>query len=452
MKALLLFLLSCNLFAADFSDHISRSKWGDFESVWFKDERFPLYSLTIFFNEGALNEGKKKAGQTQAALNLLDSGSSKYNQKEISEFFDFYGISYSAYVSHEYSSFTFSGLVKDFPKTVEMVCHLFNEATYPEQEVKNYKKRSLSDLRNLISSPQAVADRALRHIEMRGTDYFYPTGGTIYSIRKFTSDALKSRVKELAKDSTKRFYYLGPKLSEDSQKLFLEKCGWTQKDKKVSEVKPIKKNAKKGHIYLVPVPDSNQAQIRLGKVIPKELADKNRDVYTFISSYLGGGFTSKLVQELRVKRGLTYSANSYISTQKNYGRVGISTFSKNPTVIKTLNEIKRILNHEASKEGMDEQSFEHNKRYVIGSHPFTFESTSSFLGLIIGMDHQGRELDEIYNFPRSIRKIKTNQAKEVFADIFNWDELNIIVVGDKSLKEQLETIRPVRVLPVNWIL
>ena len=82
----------------------------------------------------------------------------------------------------------------------------------------------------------------------------------------------------------------------------------------------------------MPVPKANQAQIRVGRYLTYDESKKDHELMSLASKYMGGGFTSRLMQELRVKRGLTYSAGAYASTQKTYGRSGISTFTKNNTL------------------------------------------------------------------------------------------------------------------------
>ena len=64
---------------------------------------------------------------------------------------------------------------------------------------------------------------------------------------------------------------------------------------------------------------------------------------------MGGGFTSRLVQGLRVEKGLTYSASAYASDQKRYGRSGINTFTKNESIVELLKTTKKIIEDSSKK-------------------------------------------------------------------------------------------------------
>src|SRR5690606_23375656 len=87
---------------------------------------------------------------------------------------------------------------------------------------------------------------------------------------------------------------------------------------------------------------ANQAQIRIGRYLNFEEMKGKHDQFHFLAGFLGGGFTSKLIQELRVKRGLTYSAGAYVSMQRDYARAGISTFSKNETAAEAISIIRDV--------------------------------------------------------------------------------------------------------------
>jgi zinc protease len=220
-------------------------------------------------------------------------------------------------------------------------------------------------------------------------------------------------------------------------------CGWSNQVK----LKPLelKKPSPQSAIYLVPVPGANQAQIRIGRHVINEEVKGKYDHYSFLAGFLGGGFTSKLVQELRVKRGFTYSAGAYVSMQRDYGRAGIMTFSKNETASQTIALIRDIL-HDVSTGQFTEQEFKHQQGHKIGGYAFGFEETSAFLAQLMLYDHQGRKLEDLARFPQTIAALKPRDLAQSAFEAFPWDRLTIVVVGDKELEQNLSRIRPLRIL------
>jgi zinc protease len=177
----------------------------------------------------------------------------------------------------------------------------------------------------------------------------------------------------------------------------------------------------------------------------KDEVGKRYEQFQFLSGFLGGSFTSKLVQELRVKRGLTYSAGSYVSIQRDYGRAGIVTFSKTETAAEAIGIIRDVF-ADMSAGKITQKEFSHQQSHEIGSYAFGFEEMSAFIGQIMLYDHQGRDLSELLAFPDKVSKMTTKELSESTMEVFPWEKQTIVVVGDKSLEKTLSRIRPVRIV------
>jgi zinc protease len=440
LSASLLTLLSTASFGASFLDSIERMKWGDLDVVWVEDSKFPRFNAAFYFADGSLSD--PFSGLTQGTFDQMASGTSKESQREIAEFFDFYGVDLKHSVTHEYSVYSVQGLTKDIEPVISKVCDLFNDAQYPQKELGSYLSRSKSQLKNLVTSHSALADRIFRSISLKDTPYSTPVEGTLATYDKFNPTNLKERLGELNK-TKKTLYLTGPSDIYKMKDILAKKCKWSDQStvKKLDLKKPTSQSA----IYLVPVPGANQAQIRIGRyVIPSEIQGKY-DHFGFLAGFLGGGFTSKLVQELRVKRGLTYSAGAYVSMQRDYGRAGIMTFSKNESAAEAIAIIRDVfLDISAGK--FTPEEFKHQQGHQIGGFSFGFEETNAFLSQIMLYDHQQRNLQDLVNFPELIASLTPAALTQANIEAFPWERLTIVVIGDKSLEKSLSRIRPVRIL------
>lgn len=442
MKYILTALLFVNTaFASDsFLDSVNRMKWNDLDVVWIEDDKFPKFTASLYFQDGALNDSV--SGVTQATFDQLTAGTSKETQREISEFFDFYGANLRHSVTHEYSVFTVQALTKDIEPVIGKVCEIFKDAQYPQNELKSHLSRAKSGLKNLVTSHAALADRVYRRVSLEGTAYANPVEGTLRSFDQITPALLKSRLEGLNK-TRKVLYLAGPSDVKDIRKVIEKNCHWTNETKVTPQM--IQKPATQSTLYLVEVPNANQAQIRIGRYLVADEFKGKYDQFQFMASFLGGGFTSKLVQELRVKRGLTYSAGAYVSMQRDYGRAGVMTFSKNETTAEAISIIRNVF-ADVSAGRYENKEFVHQKNHQIGGYAFSFEQTNALLGQIMLYDHQNRDLADLVNFPKIIENLSKSELSSATMEVFPWDRQTIVVVGDKSLVKSLSRIRPVRVL------
>lgn len=447
MKYLILSLLFISSVSAkeSFLDDVKRTTWDigkdeEMEVVWIEDDKFPRFTASFYFQDGAISDSV--SGVTQATFDLLTAGTDKENQREISEFFDFYGVNLRHSVTHEYSVFTVQALTRDIKPVMGKVCELFNKAEYPKNKLESHVSRSQSHLKNLVTSHSALADRVFRRISLSNTPYASPVEGTLESFEKLTPLLLKTRLERLNK-TRKVLYLSGPKGVKELEDVIAEKCNWSDEIK--ASPQELKKPEQQSAIYLVTVPKANQAQIRVGRYMTPGEFNGKYDHFYFLSGFLGGGFTSKLVQELRVKRGLTYSAGAYVSMLRDYGRAGIITFSKNETAAEAISIIRDVLGDITSGK-VEMKEFLHQKNHQIGGYAFNFEETGAFLGQLMLYDHQKRDLEELVNFPERIGKMTLTELASANMQTFPWDRQTIVVVGDKSLVKSLSRIRPVRVI------
>jgi zinc protease len=412
----------------------------DLDVVWIEDDKFPKFTASIYFQDGALTD--KLSGVTQMTFDQLTSGTSKENQRQLAEFFDFYGANLRHSVTHEYSVFTVQALIKDIRPVMTKVCEIFKDAQFPEKELSSHLSRSKSHLKNLVTSHSALADRVFRKISLKDTPYFRPVEGTLESFDQIDPSMLKERLGSLNR-TRKVLYLAGPSDVTRIKDVIAQNCHWTSELK--LESKELRKPQAQSSIYLVEVPGANQAQIRIGRYMTSSEFQGKYDHFYFMSGFLGGGFTSKLVQELRVKRGLTYSAGAYVSMQRDYGRAGIITFSKNETVGETVALIRDVMTDVSSGKFQDSE-FTHQKGHQIGAFAFGFEETNAFLGQIMLYDHQKRDLEQLVNFPKVIGSLTKSELSRANFEAFPWDRMSIVIVGDKSLVKSLSRIRPVRVV------
>ncbi len=436
----LIFFKSLSAFSASFLNDVKRDKWGDLEVVWIEDNKFPRYDAIFYFHDGALNE--EISGLTQAAFEQMSSGTSKATQEELAEFFDFYATKLKRSVTHEYSTYGIKGLTKDIVPVVTKVCEMFKDAQFPEKELSSYVTRSKNQIKSVVNSHSALADRVFREMTLAGTPYAKAAEGRLESFDKLSPTKLKQRLNELNK-ARKVLYLSGPAEAYKLKEVIAKNCPWSS-EKSLAKVE-LAKPAAQTAIYLVPVEGANQAQIRIGRYVTAEEIKGKNDNYSFLAGFLGGGFTSKLVQELRVKRGLTYSAGAYVSMQRDYGRAGVMTFSKTETTAEAISIIRDIFS-DLSANKINQQEFKHQQGHQMGSFAFSFEETNAFLTQIMIYDHQKRSLSELEKYPGIIGALTPEALSQANLEAFPWERLTIVVVGDKSLEKSLSRIRPVRLL------
>ena len=440
-------LISTNILAGkSYSIAPKTYNWNGVEVVWLEENQFPTYNLSVYFSDGALSDHPSRIGETDLMFSFLDLGTTLRTHKEITDGLEFYGVSYGASVTHEYSTVRVSGLVKDIIPTVKMICHMMKNATFPAKQLRLEKKRVRSAMLGLVNNKRSLAGRVFRELSLKGSPYSLPNDGRLKDLKRISSKSLQKKKDYFLKSVKKRIYLSGPKEILNLKDIFINGCGWESENAHyVRTVKNNKFKKNKGpDIYLVTVPNANQAQIRVGRYLGSDEINEG-ELMTLASSFLGGGFTSVLMREIRVKRGLTYGVGAYASEQKQYGRAGIYSFTKNETVNELISVLKETL-AKVGNAGFSDSDLDQVKGYLMGSYPFRFERSSEYLNQLIHLDHIGKPYSALYDFPKKIASFTKEDVVRMHKQLFDWNKQTIVVVGNKSLKKKLQKLGRVKVI------
>jgi zinc protease len=436
---IMLLAFSHSLYAENYLDKkLKKTTWNGVEVNWIVEPALKTYDLIVKFEQGSISDRDGKKGATSMAFNQLFAGTNRYTRKEIADYLEFFGTTYGFSVTHEQVLMNLSGLAKDAGQTLRFMCHLMDDATFPTEELTNEINRQKSALKNLPSNQGALASRAHREISLAGSLYAYPSEGKLVDLERLKSQDLKERLQNFHKEVKKKIYVIGPKSLEELEKVIHHDCGWSKENTLVNHGAVVKNGLlaqSDNLIHFVELPGSNQAQIRLGRLLTQDEAQKDLELTTFASKVLGGGFTSLLVTELRVKRGLTYSASSMAGPQKNYGRAVISTFTRNEEVANLLMILKNEML--VSNMTIDADNFLRMKRFAKGSYLFGLETNSSMMGQLITFDHIGKKFKDIYLYPQIVDSLKKEDVEKKIYDIFGWSKQIVLVAGDPSLIKTL---------------
>lgn len=412
------------------------TSWGATDVIWIQDDAFPRFNITLYFSDGGLGDDASKAGTTQLMLDQLTSGTSKKSQAVIAEELDQLALDFSTQAGYESSLISFSGLMREFKPSIELFCNILTDANFPAQEVNNSVARLKSQLLNLSASPSAVAERAAGIYTYTGTPYEQPLSGRLVSLNSITSVDLQNRWNFFKTDARKRIYLLGPKSLLDQEKFISERCGFITSGN-ISRFEKIPQTAlapSAGKVVFVKIPNANQVQIRYTAALNASIFKNNHDLATLASGILGSGFTSLLMQEVRVKKGYTYGVSSSAVARLLNGQAQIGTFTKNQTFIETVRAVENTLRN-AQTSFNDKDHLESAKKYLTGRQLFQFDDSQKLLNTFINYDHLGRKYADITNFPKNIKKYSTEDVKQSMTMFYPLEnkQSNWIFVGDESL-------------------
>jgi len=183
-----------------------------------------------------------------------------------------------------------------------------------------------------------------------------------------------------------------------------------------------------GHaVVLVDKADATQSQIRIGNT-GVDINNPDYFAITVANTVFGGGFTSRLVDELRVRRSLTYGAGSGFPANLYGGTYSISTFTKNATLVDALDVVLAELKKFREK-GATQEECQKAKSYVSGNFARGLQSPGALARQMTDIEIYGRPKDYLEKYIQNIRKVSVDDVRTAAQKYFLMDDLLFVIVA-----------------------
>jgi len=400
--------------------------------VVFEEEKYlPIVSIQLVFkNAGHLSNTKD--GLADMSANLLNEGTSKEGSIGFATKLDAHAVDIGTHVGRDSLVIEVSSLKSEFPYAVERLEELLKDPNYTQEALDQVKHQKIGWLIEKKSDFDYIAAKSLRATLFKDTILARPYDGTLQSVESMSLEDLKTFL------STHLGYnnvigVVGGDITFDEAQGYLTKLLALFPKVKDKEVEPIKASNKK-EVVLIDE-DTQQAYIYFGA--PFSYSYKEKDQYLAkIAEYLlgGGGFGSRLMEEMRVKRGLTYGAYSSLRRTKPVSYLSGYLQTKLTRQDEAKNLVQEVVDTFV-KEGITQEELDETKKFLLGSEPLRTETLSQRLYRAYDDYYYGRPL----GFAKEqLKKIESVTLDEVNTFIKAHTELSDITFSIVTKKLEIK--------------
>ena len=408
----------------------------------------PLVAVRLVIRAGSSVDPADKHGLSDFTARLLRRGTAKLSADELDETIEFVGASFSVGSSEDVLSLFLATPAEHFPEMLSVLGQMVREPSFPEREVELARERALAGFVNDLDDPSVVADRAFNRALWGEHPYGHDVGGSKAHVRTFTREDLVRFHRERMGPRVALLSVVGAVhpdvVAREAEKAF---AGWEGGPETPVELPPADMKTS-GRILLVDKPEQTQTQVRIGGP-GFRVGHPDYFPAAAMNNVLGGGFTSRLVNEVRVERGLTYGIHSYFDMMNAGGVFGISTFTQTDKTREmidvTLAEVAKV-----RAKGITPAELKKAQRYLAGLYPLRTETNESVASVISDIRVHGLGDDWVEKFRERLMEVKPKQTVEVAAKYLFAQPPLIVLVGKASeVKKQLTGLGPVTVVPAS---
>ncbi len=399
--------------------------------VWLFSEQsgLPLVTFKILVKAGTLQDPPGKEGLANLTATLLLSGTKKRRAAQIAQELDFLGAKLTAEGGDDFAQLSLTVLKKDLAAGVELFQDILLHPVFAPPEVRRKVAEIQASLHSDEDEPMVVASRTFNRDLFGAFPYGHPIRGTREGLAAITSKALGEFHRRYWRPNNAILSVAGDLTLDEARKWVTQAFGpWPAGDIPGAKLPPIPPlNDRR---VVVVNKDISQANIILGNL---GISRSNPEFYALqVMNYIlgGGGFASRLLDNIRVNRGLAYSVSSNFNPGLEPGPFAVVLETKNTSaaeaVEQVLAEIKRI-----RKEPVTAAELSDAKSYLIGSFPRKMDSLAKRAWLMAYAEFYGLGLDYPWRYMDLIQNITSADVQKVAEKYLHPDKYLLVVVGKK---------------------
>jgi len=398
--------------------------------LWLVEDRTaPVISISFSFDGGSGLDPAGKEGLAQMTASLLDQGAGPYDAAQFKSRQEDIAVRLSFGMSVDRFGGTVRMLRAYRDESVDLLRLALTEPRFDADSIQRVQRQFVSGLKQAEQSPNSVATRTLMKAMFGQHPYSRPTDGTIAGIEAITVDDLKMQVRrQFARDRLK-LAIVGDLTPDEAVALVDRAFGHLPATTGASDVPAWApgQGHPRGRTIVVerPVPQS---------VVLIAMPGIKRDDPDWYAGMVmnhvlgGGGFSGRLMNEVREKRGLAYGAYSRLSPYRQAGILVCSAGTANERVAETIKIMREQLALMAN-EGITEAELADAKTYLNGALALSLDSTGSIASLLLTMQTDGLSPEHLTRRKALIDRVTLDDVKRMAQRMLREDQSVTVVVG-----------------------
>jgi zinc protease len=395
--------------------------------LYSEDHSLPFITLKLLIDGGSRRDPSGEEGLASLTSDGLLLGTSVHSLAQINEELDFMGASLNSSAGRDFSTMDLRVLSKDLDKALDLFMEVLTQPAFPDGEIEREKQKTLAALQAEEDQPDDVAEKAFHKALFLSSPYAHPVNGTKESIPNITREKIVSFYKTWYHPNNFVISVVGDISPEEVK----QKISARFEKMPLADIPDMPFNAAfaKGPETIRINRDITQANIIIGN---EGISRENPDYYAVsVMNYIlgGGGFASRLLEEIRNKRGLAYSVASFFDAQKYPGSFQIVLQTKNKSAHEAIDIAIRQMGL-IRQEPVSDKELEGAQKYLIGSFPMRIDTQEKLSAFLLLAQYYGLGMDYPEKYPSLIRSVTKEDVLRVAKKYLHPENLLFVVVGN----------------------
>ncbi|MGV3577829.1 M16 family metallopeptidase [Brevundimonas sp.] len=413
-------------------------------------EGLPLVSARLNFDAGLAHETPRKAGLSAITAALLTQGTTTRTAPQIATEIEQLGASIGAGSGADFTNVYANAPANVFPQALTLMADLVRNPAFAQEELDRQRDQTLDALRISLSTPGPVASQAAARVVYGFYPYGAPGSGTLTTLPGITRDDVTAFHTDRYRPSEATLVFSGAISEAEARTLAQAAFGDWREARRIDRVNLAPAGpALPPRVVVIDQPGAGQAAVT---VALRGVSRTDDDYFplTLGNTLLGGSFTSRLNQEIRIKRGLSYGTRSSLGVRREDGLFTASAQTRNDAAVEVsdliLAEVARLSTTQPT-----ESELTTRQAILTGAFGGSLETVDGLGGLVAGLALYDLPMSDLAAYVGNVEAIDGASVQSAFAEHLPVDRASLVIVGDAAqFIDALRAKHPsVEVIPIT---
>ncbi len=396
--------------------------------IWYvREPNIPVISVSLGFRGGTALDPADKPGLTNFVLGLLDEGAGDLDSLAFQQAVVDRSIQLSGKAGRDLVTVGLKTLSRHRDEAFRLLGLALRDAHYAAEPVERVRRQILNTLANEERNPRTIAARDWFSDVFAEHPYSRRANGTDEAVRAITPEDLKTWAKDRFALDNLIVGVSGDVTPEEIARLVdIALAG-------------LPARAASSNVPEAVFPESGATQVvrlpLMQSIVVFGLPGIKRDDPDFYAAYVvnyilgGGGFTSRLYQEVREKRGLAYSVYSYLAPLERAGLYMGGVATRNNGVTESLDIIRAEIARLAAQ-NISAAELSMAKQYLTGAFPLRLDTGDKIARILVQMQFENLGIDYLIRRNSYIEAVTLDDTGRVAQRLLDPDRMRVVIVGD----------------------
>lgn len=391
----------------------------------------PMLDVSVDFAAGSAFDTPKKSGLAGLTQHMLALGAGGLSEDDIAKRLADVGATLGGGFDRDRGGYTLRTLssARERGQSLAILAKIVQQPDFPAPVLEREKNRAVAGLKEEQARPESIASKTFYQLLYGSHPYALNPSGTIETVQSLSRDDLVAFYRAHYTGSNAVVSLIGDISRAEAEAVAKELTGALSTGSGRSEVPPVVPPSQ-AQSRTIAFP-AKQSHILMGYIGVRR---GDPDYFPlFVGNHVlgGGGFTSRLMQEVREKRGLAYSVYSYFEPLQQDGPLTLGLQTKREQTNQAM-ELARSTLAEFVASGPTEEELRKAKQNIILGFPLRIDSNAKILGYLAMIGFYDLPLTYLDDFVKEVEKVSVTEVKDAFSRRIRPDRLVTVVVGGEA--------------------